>query len=115
MSDLTDLQKGVIAFRDARDWKQFHNPKDLAIALNLEASEVLEHFLWKTEEEIDVHVVNKKTEIEDELADVLWWLLIMANDLNIDLAEAVRGKLGRNEKRYTVEKAKGNHKKYTEL
>lgn len=115
MSELTDLQNSVIAFRDARDWKQFHNPKDLAIALNLEASEVLEHFLWRSKEEMDTHITEKKTEIEDELADVFWWLLIMAHDLHIDLIDAVRGKLERNEKRYAVEKAKGNHKKYTEL
>jgi dCTP diphosphatase len=115
MSDLTDLQKRIIAFRDARDWKQFHNPKDLAIALNLEASEVLEHFLWKTDDEIASHLAKNKEDVGDELADTLYWTLLMAHDLDIDLVKAFEEKMDKNEKKYAVDKAKGNHKKYTEL
>lgn len=113
--DITELQKRVVAFRDARDWKQFHNPKDLAIALNLEATELLEHFLWKTEAEIQDYLKAHKSDVAEELADTLYWVLLMSHDLGIDLAEAFDKKMAQNEAKYAVEKAKGNHKKYTEL
>lgn len=115
MSNLDDLTRRIIAFRDARDWKQFHKPKDLAVSLSLEASEVLEHFQWKSEAEIDVYVKTNKDDIADELADVLNYLLIMAHDLGIDLIAAEEKKVEKNEKKYPVEKARGNAKKYTEL
>lgn len=115
MSDLEDLQKKVVNFRDARDWKQFHNPKDTAISLLLEAAEVLEHFQWKSPEEIKKHLTDNKSEVADELADVLYWVLLMANDFGIDIAQEFNRKLASNEKKYPVEKAKGSHKKYTEL
>lgn len=115
MSDLADIQKRIIEFRDKRNWKQFHNPKDLAISLSLEASEVLEHFQWKSTEEIDKHLRDNKDEVADELADVLYWVLLMANDLNIDIVAASSKKLDKNEIKYPIEKSKGNHKKYTEL
>jgi dCTP diphosphatase len=98
MSDLAKLQERIVAFRDARDWKQFHNPKDLSISLLLEAAEVLEHFQWKTLEEQTKHVTEKKQEVSEELADTLYWVLLLAH-----------------ESKYPVEKARGNHKKYTEL
>lgn len=112
---LEELQQRIISFRDARDWKQFHNPKDSAISLVLEATEVLEHFQWKDAEEMQRHVESAKEEISDELADTLHWVLLLANDLNIDLGKAAEHKLAKNEKKYPVEKSKGNHKKYTEL
>ena len=115
MGDISDLQQRVIAFRDARNWKQFHNHKDLAISLVLEASELLEHFQWKTPEEIKTHLTTHKSEVSDELADVLYWLLLMAHDLEIDLQEAFVHKLAKNETKYPVNKARNNHKKYTEL
>jgi NTP pyrophosphatase (non-canonical NTP hydrolase) len=115
MSDIQDLTKRIIAFRDARDWKQFHNSKDLALSLVLEASEVMEHFQWKTKDEIEKYIVEKKDEIGEELADVLWWVLIMSNDLKIDLKKALEKKIDKNEKRYSVEKSKGSHKKYNQL
>jgi dCTP diphosphatase len=115
MSDLTDLQQKVIAFRDARDWKQFHNPKDICISLVLEASELLEHFQWKTPDEIRQHMQANKTDISEELSDVLSWVLLIAHDLDIDLQAAVAHKMAKNEAKYPVSKAKGNHKKYTEL
>lgn len=115
MSDLADLQKRVIAFRDARDWKQFHNAKDLAIALNLEATEVLEHFVWKTNDEAVEYLKTHKQDVGEELADTLYYVLLMANDLGIDLPKIFDEKMAKNEAKYTVEKAKGNHKKYTEL
>ena len=115
MSDLTDFQQRVVAFRDAREWKQFHKPKDMAMALNLEATEVLEHFLWKSEDEIAEYLKTNRDEIGEELADTLYWVLLMAHDLGIDLHKIFDQKMAKNEAKYSVEKAKGNHKKYTEL
>lgn len=115
MTDIDVLIKKVTAFRDERDWKQFHNPKDCAISLALEAAEVLEHFQWKNREEIEEYVAENKTKVADELADVLYWVLLMSNDLEIDLPKAFLRKLEENAQKYPVEKAKGRHTKYTEL
>ena len=115
MSDIKTLTKRIVDFRDARDWKQFHNSKDVALSLNLEASEVLEHFQWKNGEELEEYIKTHKDHISEELADVLYWILLMSHDLNIDIAKALRKKMDKNEEKYAVEKAKGNHKKYTEL
>jgi dCTP diphosphatase len=115
MSDLTDVQKRIIDFRDKRNWKQFHNPKDSAISLLLEASELLEHFQWKSSAEIEQHLKDRGEDVADELADVLYWVLLMAHDLDIDLASASMKKLDKNEAKYPVEKSKDNHKKYTDL
>lgn len=115
MTDLENLTKRIIDFRDARDWKQFHNPKDLSLSLVLEAGEVMEHFQWKNEEEIKKHTASHKEDIADELADVLYWVLLMSHDLEIDIAKSLNRKMDKNEKKYQVEKSKGNHKKYTEI
>jgi NTP pyrophosphatase (non-canonical NTP hydrolase) len=115
MADINHISKKITAFRDARDWKQFHNPKDSAISLSLEASEVLEHFQWKNSEEIEKYIKTNKKEIGDELADVLYWVLLMAHDLNIDLEKAFDLKMKENNKKYPVKKSKGRHSKYTEL
>lgn len=115
MSDITDLQERIIAFRDARDWKQFHNPKDSAISLMLEAAELLEHFQWKDHSEMQQHLNTDKQAVKEELADVFYWVLLMAHDFGIDLPEAVNDKMRKNEAKYPAEKARGNHKKYTEL
>lgn len=115
MAELEKLQQKVVEFRNARDWKQFHNPKDSAISLVLEASELLEHFQWKNEEEMVEHVRKHKREVSEEMADVLYWLLLMSEDLEVDLSEAFVQKMTKNKAKYPIEKAKGNHKKYTEL
>jgi dCTP diphosphatase len=115
MNNVDDIIKKIIAFRDARDWKQFHNPKDVALSLVLEAAEVAEHFQWKNKEEIKNHVKEAKEEIGEELADVLYWVLLMGHDLKIDVLGAVDKKMKKNEVKYPVEKAKGRHTKYTEL
>jgi dCTP diphosphatase len=115
MSDLEKLQQKIVAFRDARDWKQFHNPKDLAISLILEASELLEHFQWKDAKETSKHLTERKEDVADELADVFYWVLLIANDLDIDLNEAFEKKLAKSAAKYPVEKSKGNHSKYNEL
>src|SRR3989338_5041659 len=112
MSNLEKLIERVTKFRDARDWKQFHNPKDSAIALTSEAVEVLEHFLWKSPQEVEKHVKTHKGDISDELADVLYWIFLMAHDLGVDIPEAFERKMQENEKKYPVEKAKGKNKKY---
>ena len=115
MKKVEELTKRIVDFRDARDWKQFHNPKDLAISLSLEASEVLEHFQWKNKEEMEKYIVSDKEHIADELADVLYWVLLMGHDLNIDVLGALDKKQTKNEEKYPVEKAKGKHTKYNKL
>ncbi len=115
MSDIKNLIDIIIKYRNARDWKQFHNPKDSSIALSLEASEVLQHFLWQSKEEMDEYVKKHKNEIADELSDVLYWTLLMSHDLNIDLLKAFDKKMKENKKKYPVKKAKGKHTKYNKL
>ena len=112
---INELISKIIGFRDARDWKQFHNPKDVALSLVLEAGEVMEHFQWKNIDEIEKHVVDHKEEIGEELADVLYWILLMSFDLKIDILAALEKKIKKNEEKYPIEKTKGNAKKYTEL
>ncbi len=114
-SDLQKLQNLVTKFRDERDWKQFHNPKDMSLSLVLEAAELMEHFQWKSSEEVIKHIRNHRKEIGDELADILYWVLLMSHDLNIDIKDALEKKLIVAKRKYPVEKAKGNHRKYTEL
>lgn len=112
MVKLKEITKKVIAFRDKRDWKQFHNPKDLAISLSLEASELLENFQWKTSDEA---ITDNREDIKDELADVATYALMLAHELNIDLEQAILDKLEKNIKKYPVNKAYGSKKKYTEF
>ena len=114
-ADLKDLEQRIVAFRDARDWKQFHNPKDMALSLVLEATELLEIFQWKREAEFGTVLKEKREEIEGELADVFYWVTIIANDLGIDILEASNRKLAILEQKYPVDKARGVAKKYTEF
>ena len=115
MKKLKELTKKLIAFREARDWNKFHKPKDLAISLSLEASEVLEHFQWKSEKEIEEYIETQKNEIGEELADVFNWILIMSHDFGIDIVDASTRKILKNETKYPIEKAKGKHEKYNKL
>ncbi len=115
MKKIQDLTKKIIAFRDARDWSQFHNSKDVALSLVLEASEVLEHFQWKSKKEVEAYIKTNKHEIGEELADVLYWVLLMSHDLKIDILKALEKKMLVNEAKYPVEKAKGRYTKYTKL
>lgn len=115
MSDLDSLQKKILAFRDERNWKQFHNPKDLAISLSLEAAEFLEHFQWKSPAEITEYLKVHGDDVADELADVLYWVLLIAHDLDIDLLKASAAKMKKNAKKYPVTKARNQHTKYNKL
>jgi NTP pyrophosphatase (non-canonical NTP hydrolase) len=115
MDSIQKLTQKIVKFRDNRDWKQFHNPKDVALSLVLEATEVLEHFQWKNGKDIDEYVKKNKEEISEELADVLYWILLMSHDLDIDIKKALDRKLKINDKKYPVEKAKGKSTKYNKL
>lgn len=115
MDSVESLTKKILEFRDARDWKQFHNPKDVSLSLVLEAGEVMEHFQWKTNEEIAKYVQEHKDEIGEELADVFYWVLLLSKDLDIDIVQAVEKKIEKNAQKYPVEKAKGRHLKYNKL
>lgn len=115
MSDISKITDLLIKFRDDREWKQFHTPKDVAISLSLEAAEVLEHFQWKTKEEVEEYVKTHKDDIGEELADVFNWVLIMSHDLGIDIIDAAAKKIEKNGVKYPVEKAKGAATKYHAL
>lgn len=109
------LRRAVVAFRDVRDWRQFHNPKDLAVAMAVEAAEVLELCRFKTEKEIAASVEGGDRRFADEMADVLSYLLSLADVLNVDLARALAAKMKLNAEHYPVKLAKGRAAKYTEL
>ncbi len=115
MGEIKILTEKIKAFRDERDWKQFHNHKDMALSLMLEAAEVLEHFQWKSVEEVDCHAREHKSEIADELADVAIYLFELSANLNIDLPRAIAQKMKKNAGKYPVAKAKGRHTKYDQL
>ena len=115
MSDIATLIDKIVRFRDKRDWKQFHNPKDIVISLLLEATEVLEHFQWKNGLEIKEHIKKNKKEIGEELADVLYWILLISHDLKIDIKKALVNKMKINERKYPIKKARGKHDKYNKL
>lgn len=112
METLESIQEKVIKFRDDRNWKQFHTPKDLAISLSLEAAELLEVFQWSG---ADTSAEGKKEKIAEELADVLLYSLLMADVTGLDVKEIMLKKLAKNCEKYPVEKAYGSSKKYNEL
>ena len=114
-NQIKKITEKLLEFRKARDWEQFHNPKDLAASLTLEAAEVLEHFQWKSESEIKEYIASHREELSEELADVFNWILLMSHDLGIDIIEASKRKIEINDKKYPVEKSKGRHTKYTDL
>ena len=115
MNNIAALTEKIKKFRDERDWMQFHNHKDMALSLMLEAAEVLEHFQWKSPEEVNSYADKSKNQISQELADVAMYLFELADNLGIDLAEAIENKIEINARKYPVHKAKGKHTKYTKL
>ena len=114
---MDDLVRAVLAFRDERDWKQFHNPKDLAISITLEAAELLEHFQWKGFGEVEAFLATgeNRRRLGEEMADVLILLISLADAAGLDLLEVARAKLQQNATKYPVERAKGTAKKYDGL
>jgi dCTP diphosphatase len=114
-SELEALTQSLRDFAQARDWEQFHSPKNLAAALAVEAAELLEHFQWLTEEQSRNLPADRKAHVAAEAADVLLYLLQLCDKLGIDLLEAARAKLIANGEKYPVERAKGSSKKYTEI
>ena len=109
MTDINKITQELRTFRDERDWAQFHNPKDLAIALSIEASELLELFLWKPAEDAEVE------KVKEELADVFAYAFMLADKYGLDVAKIMQDKLAKNSLKYPVSKAKGSARKYNEL
>lgn len=112
---IAELTSEIAAFRDARDWRQFHSPKELTVAITAEVGELLQHFVWQTAEQSQTRARERVREISEEMADVSILLFELAAELEIDLAEAIRAKLVKNAERYPVEKARGSNRKYNEL
>jgi len=110
-----ELLQQLINFRKERDWQQFHNPKDLAISLSIEAAELLEWFQWRNNTEIEAQLASDKRQaLEDELADVAVYLTYLCHDLGVDLNKAVAAKMIKNAQKYPIEKVKGRSDKYSE-
>ncbi|EMI09423.1 pyrophosphatase [Anoxybacillus gonensis] len=109
---MKQLQQRIIEFRDERNWKQFHNPKDLAISLSIEAGELLENFQWKSSEEA---IESRMENIKDELADVVIYAFLLSDALGVDLEQIVSNKIKKNMEKYPIEKSFGSKKKYNEL
>lgn len=109
MSDLEELRQAIVKFTQERDWDQFHNGKDLSLALSIEASELNEAFLWKKAEDVNVE------KVKEELADVFNYAVLIADKYNLDIKQIVLDKLRRNAEKYPVDKAYGSAKKYNEL
>ena len=109
MSDLKETIQKLIDFRDQRDWEQFHNSKDLAAAISIEAGELLELFLWKDNEDVNIE------RLKEELADVISFALLLAHKHNLDINQIISEKMDKNNQKYPVSKSKGTAKKYTDL
>lgn len=109
MTDFEIISKNLIEFRDARDWGQFHNPKDLALAINIEAGELLEEFLWKKPEDAN------RDKVKEELADVFAYAFLLAEKMELDVKKIVLDKIKKNAIKYPIEKAKGTAEKYNKL
>lgn len=113
--EINELQELVCQFRDKRNWKQFHNAKDMALSLSLEASELLELTQWKSEQEANRSFNEDNSALSDELADVFYWVLLISRDFNINLNQALRDKIKKNELKYPVNLSKDSKKKYVDL
>jgi len=117
MDELSELTERILRFRNERDWKRYHTPKNLIISLLIELGELSEHFQWKTNKEILQSIQDERTKekIAEELADVAIYLLLLTNELGINLEEAILKKIKKNEEKYPIDKVKGRYVKYTEL
>jgi NTP pyrophosphatase (non-canonical NTP hydrolase) len=116
MSDsIADLTARIQSFVDARDWRKFHNPKDLSVAIAAEAGELMQHFVWQQDDQITARVEDRRDEIASEIADVAILLFELADNLGFKLGDVMETKIARNDIRYPVEKSRGNNLKYSEL
>lgn len=115
MADLEKIQKKILSFRNERDWAQFHDPKNLAEAISIEAGELLENFLWKTTEQSRNLTAEELKNVKEELADIFIFLTYLSEEYKIDLLKEVEKKIALNEAKYPIHKSKGSSKKYTEL
>ena len=115
MDNIEYILEKIKKFRDDRDWMQFHDPKNMAVSIMIEAAELLEHFQWKTKDEVQEYIKANKEEISYEIADIAMYLFELANNLGIDLVQAMDKKLKKNETKYPIEKAKSKHTKYNKL
>jgi NTP pyrophosphatase (non-canonical NTP hydrolase) len=109
MGEIKEITNELLKFRNDRDWEQFHNPKDLALAINIEAGELLEEFLWKKPKEAN------EEKVKDELADVFAYAFLLAEKYDFDIKQIVLDKIKKNRQKYPIEKAKGTAKKYNQL
>lgn len=109
MKESEEIQKALLKFRNERDWEQFHNPKDLALAISIESAELLELFLWKKAEEANIE------KVKEELADIFSFAFLLADKYGFDVKEIVLDKIKTNREKYPIDKAKGSSKKYNEL
>ena len=115
MDSIRDLTTRINAFRDARDWKQFHNPKEMAVSISIESAELLEHFQWKNAKECETHLQESREAVADEMADVAIYLFELADLLEMDLGQEMLRKLDKNAVKYPIEKARGSNLKYNRL
>lgn len=116
MSDsIAELTAQIQTFVDAREWRKYHNAKDLAVAISAEAGELMQHFVWQQEEQIENRLENRREEIASEIADVAILLFEFADNLGLKLGEVMQAKIANNDLRYPVEKSRGNNLKYSEL
>ncbi|MEO0017625.1 MAG: hypothetical protein RLZZ522_908 [Verrucomicrobiota bacterium] len=116
MSDsIAELTEKIQAFVDARDWRQFHNAKDMAVAIAAEAGELIQHFVWQQDGQIEQRTATRREELAGEIADVGILLFELADNLGLKLGDAMAAKMAANELRYPVAKARGNNLKYSEL
>ncbi|MCX7921339.1 MAG: nucleotide pyrophosphohydrolase [Clostridia bacterium] len=114
--DLSSAMEKLINFRHERNWEQFHTPKNLSMSISIESAELMEHFQWKNDREIqDLLQALEFESVKEEIADIASYLLLLTHDLGIDLNKAITEKVKKNEEKYPVEKCKGKHNKYTEL
>lgn len=112
---LDELTAKIVAFRDERDWKQFHSPRNLAASISIEAAELLELFQWSTDATLAEDVESHRADLERELADVIIYAMLLAHDTGIDLETAITAKLAENDAKYPADRARGSRQKYHRL
>lgn len=114
--DLTQAMNSLLEFRTERDWSKFHTPKNLSVSIAIEAAELMEHFQWRSDQEVKEYLGSGKLdEVKEEIADIASYLLLLSNDLEIDLNRTIIEKVQKNKEKYPVDLCRGKHNKYTEL